>query len=125
MEELNWYREELDGRHQCPSEAEVVFPDGTRPRCRLEIDHTLGHAGDGFYWSDEESYKASRWHLSVELKYLNVLFMTMMVSGFAYALYKILTNPQSEIPIVWYFVTYGGLLGLIGILVYKTLTWKR
>lgn len=119
MEELDFHRPELDGRNQCESQADVVFPNGKRPRCIGEKDHTLDHAGDGFYWTEEEAFKPATWHVKNELKYFMALFWVILGGSTLYAIYQIVTDVTSDVPFWWYFTAYGSAAALIAISIYR------
>lgn len=112
MEELTWYRDELGGEYQCPSHLPFTMPNGKKPRCRLAVDHTMEHGGDGFIWTDEEEEKLPS-KFSKILKVLQKIFFAIIALSVVYAFYKIVTDLNSEPPIWWYVLSYGSAVLLL------------
>lgn len=108
MEDLDFHRPELDGRNQCESQADVVFPNGKRPRCIGEKDHTLDHAGDGFYWTEEEAFKPINFKIDKALKWIDIILWVWVSVMVIYAAYRMIVDADSAVPLWWIIGAYGG-----------------
>lgn len=101
MEELDFYREELDGRNQCESELDRFGYDGVYPRCKLEKHHALDHAGDGFIWTDEQQRKVvepmSRWLVNL----VRLLGLAVMLT--VYGLLRAYFTHEAQVE-VWFLI---------------------
>lgn len=106
-DDLNFHRDELDGRNQCPSEFQTRLPNGRYPRCHLEIDHTLDHCDQSYMWTDDEERKVVKVKKVLVLLWVLIGLQAALVG---YGFWSYVNHPTSNVP-DWYI--YGALILLV------------
>jgi antibiotic biosynthesis monooxygenase (ABM) superfamily enzyme len=100
-DDLDFSRPENDGRNQCPSISPWTYDDESDVRCQVEKNHPGDHAGDGWYWTDEQERKPkkrNKWDIAFWIAAsLNLVLLAFSVT-------QLFVNPDSEPP-VWYLVS--------------------
>lgn len=111
-DELNFHRDEFDGRNRCKS----ISPWKSHPskiRCQLECNHTHEHIGDGWLWTDDDVLAAKQLRrLSMKMTAVRAVGLILFVGVFFLIVDVRSESPVVPSPLVYYLIGFGSMFFL-------------